>query len=131
MFVSSIKQSRFFFLVAFTIAFVKVSYISGLNCHKVSRVTQMLMYFQRKWDHALLMISLIWIWLIFRNYYFYEFGNNIQHVALLAAVNSGKVHISTLFVDFEYIYCSANMLLDVILVEHVRVERSRIKLQFK
>lgn len=67
----------------------------------------------------------------FRNYYFYEFGNNIQHVALLAAVNSGKVHISTLFVDFEYIYCSANMLLDVILVEHVRVERGRIKLQFK
>ncbi|XP_022860865.1 uncharacterized protein LOC111381317 [Olea europaea var. sylvestris] len=30
----------------------------------------------------------------YRNYYFYEFGNNIQHVALLAAVNSGKVFIA-------------------------------------
>ncbi|KAL2514744.1 Mog1/PsbP/DUF1795-like photosystem II reaction center PsbP family protein [Forsythia ovata] len=30
----------------------------------------------------------------YRNYYFYEFGNNIQHVALVAAVNSGKAFIA-------------------------------------
>lgn len=30
----------------------------------------------------------------YRNYYFYEFGNDIQHVALVAAVNSGKAFIA-------------------------------------
>lgn len=28
---------------------------------------------------------------VFRNYYFYEFGGDEQRVAIVAAVNSGKV----------------------------------------